>query len=194
MNAPRQSPRSLPLVLMLLVVVLPGVIALTLYLSGWRPHQVGGHGEFLQPPAPLDGITLMTAEGAVMPLHRLRGKWSLLYLPPAACDSACVATLYGMRMAHLAQGKEQARVRRLVVSLSADLGRALRGKDGDLLTLTGTAAQRAELLAHLRDNATQAHIYLIDPLGNAILRYPQDVDPSGIRKDLTHLLKHSWVG
>ena len=38
------------------------------------------------------------------------------------------------------------------------------------------------------------HIYLLDPLGNLMLRYPRDADPSRMKKDLERLLKVSQVG
>jgi hypothetical protein len=37
-------------------------------------------------------------------------------------------------------------------------------------------------------------IYLIDPLGNLVLRYAPGADPSGIRRDLARLLRLSQIG
>jgi hypothetical protein len=36
-------------------------------------------------------------------------------------------------------------------------------------------------------------IWLIDPLGNVMLRYPPGADPTGMKKDLTRLLSVSQV-
>ena len=38
------------------------------------------------------------------------------------------------------------------------------------------------------------HIYMIDPLGNLMMRFPKDVDPSLMAKDLKRLLKVSQIG
>ncbi|MDP3715723.1 MAG: cytochrome C oxidase subunit I, partial [Burkholderiales bacterium] len=38
------------------------------------------------------------------------------------------------------------------------------------------------------------HIYLVDPLGNVVLRYPRDADPTRIKKDLQRLLRVSRIG
>jgi hypothetical protein len=38
------------------------------------------------------------------------------------------------------------------------------------------------------------HLYLVDPLGNLILRYPRDADPSRILRDIGRLLKASQIG
>ena len=56
-------------------------------------------------------------------------------------------------------------------------------------------AQGNELLAKLPAGASvRDHIYLVDPLGNVMLRYPRDPDPSRVKKDLTRLLKVSRIG
>jgi hypothetical protein len=38
------------------------------------------------------------------------------------------------------------------------------------------------------------HIYIVDPLGNLMMRYPRDADPSKIKKDVVKLLKVSRIG
>lgn len=169
--------RHLPLALLTTLALLPALVAAGLYWGGWRSEGHRAHGRFLTPPAVLGG-----AEGVA------QGDWTLLYLTPAACDPVCVKALHGLRMAHLAQGGEQGRVRRLALTPDAALARALAAAD------SGLAAHPAppDLSARLGD--ASPGIYLIDPRGNAILRYAPDADPRGLRQDLAHLLKHSWVG
>lgn len=176
-----------PLAVMLLVVVLPSAIALALYFSGWRPAGSNIHGEFLRPPPSLAGLDL-----AAGPDAGHAAVWRLLYLPAGECERSCVAALYGLRMAHLAQGKDRQRVSRVVLASTAELAAHLARQDQEIRVLAPD--RRAPLLGALQQDAGQAAIYLIDPMGNAILRYPEDADPNGIRKDLAHLLKHSWVG
>ena len=38
------------------------------------------------------------------------------------------------------------------------------------------------------------HIYMIDPLGHLMMRFPKDADPNKIKKDLYKLLKASAIG
>jgi hypothetical protein len=173
-----------PLLAMVILVVLPTAVALALYYTGWRPAGSASHGELLRPPPSLAAAGLPGAAD--------EPRWGLLYLPAADCDRACVAALYGLRMAHLAQGKDRPRVRRYVATDSPRLAASLVREDRELRLLS--AEQRGRLLEALRETGGQPRIYLVDPRGNAILRYPQDADPNGIRKDLGHLLKHSWVG
>ena len=63
--------------------------------------------------------------------------------------------------------------------------------EGTWLVRGGSSA----LLKALPASGTPAdHIYLVDPLGNLVLRYTYDADPSRIIKDLTRLLKTSGIG
>jgi len=40
----------------------------------------------------------------------------------------------------------------------------------------------------------QNAIYLVDPLGNLMMRFPPDLEPKSLLKDLKHLLKVSRIG
>ena len=42
--------------------------------------------------------------------------------------------------------------------------------------------------------ALSDHIYLVDPLGNLMMRFPADPNPSRMKKDLIRLLKASRIG
>ena len=164
------------------VCVAPVLAGWAIYLSGWTPSATGNYGELI-PPRPLSAPAL----GA------LRGKWVLVTFDAAACDAYCEKKLYFLRQVRKAQGKEFERVERLWV-------------------LTDGATPRAELLAAIEGtrivrlknipgagtgdfpgNPVQ-HIYLIDPLGNLMMRFPPDPDPSRMVKDLQRLLKTSRIG
>jgi cytochrome oxidase Cu insertion factor (SCO1/SenC/PrrC family) len=200
MNATVPAPagwRSSRLILLALVlaVVLPGAIAMGLFLTGWRPASLTSHGEFMHPPAQIDTVRVSRSSGETIDLAALRGKWTLLYLMPADCPRACVASLYGMRMAHIGQATEMDRVQRLVVTVDAAQAQDLARRDAGLVAVSAASDQLALLRQRLTmAPADAAPVFLIDPMGNVILRYRQDTDPAGLRKDLTHLIKHSWVG
>jgi hypothetical protein len=70
--------------------------------------------------------------------------------------------------------------------------------DGVVEDFRGTWLVRAAasgLLNHLPAQGARAdYIYVIDPLGNIVLRYMRNADPAGMIKDLTRLLKTSGIG
>jgi len=105
------------------------------------------------------------------------------------CDAACGRKLYAMRQARTMQGKEQDRiVRAWFVLGDAEPPAALLAQHPDLLVVRVPEA----VPARFPDGANP--VYLLDPLGNLVLRYPDDPDIKGIARDLARLLKASRIG
>ena len=160
---------------------LPVVAGWVAYLTGWVPGTTSNYGTLLQP------------KSLAMPaFEALRGKWVLVQFDGAACDAWCEQKLYTMRQVRRAQGREMHRVERLwIVTDSAAPRPAL------LAAIEGTRIARGEgRLAALfpAGDVPSEHIYLVDPLGNLMLRFPRDPDPSRMVKDLERLLKVSGFG
>jgi len=171
------KPRT-TLLLIALACAAPVILATLAYYFGWAPGSSSNYGELI-PPRPLDGA----------PLEKLRGKWVLVSFDASACDSYCEKKLYFMRQTRRAQGKEQVRIERLWLLTDAGRPRA------ELLTaLEDAHVAPAEGLAKSFPGNPSDHIYLVDPLGNLMLRFPRDPDPKRIIKDLTRLLKYSRIG
>jgi hypothetical protein len=183
-----------PVILLLALAAMPVLVASVMYFSGWRPSGDTSHGELYRPAQPLAEFSLRGADGSAFGPAQMKGKWTLIYLMPASCEADCVRALYVMRMAQLGQGREQERVRRVVAGAAAQI-EEIRRADPALVALSGTAEELQRLAAQLvvaQDRGPR--IYLADPMGNLVLRFDPAADPAGLRKDLGHLLKHSWVG
>jgi hypothetical protein len=96
-----------------------------------------------------------------------------------------------MRQVRLAQGKNMDRVERVWLLLDAGPPpqEIARLYDGAVI-----ARATPELLAALPAADVRDHIYLLDPRGNLILRFPKHADPKRMIKDLERLLKYSSIG
>ena len=152
----------------------PFVLATLAYRLQWGlSGESTNYGELVTPQA-------VAAPG----LDKLRGKWVLVMADAAACDAYCERKLYFMRQVRRAQGKEQERIERLW--LLTDDGKP---RPEVLAAIEGTRTQRANVPVFLKD-----HIYVVDPLGNLMMRFPRDPDPSRMIKDLQRLLKYSRIG
>ncbi len=162
------------------VCVAPVLAGWILYLFHWTPGATGNYGELIAP---------RTLSGP--PLEALRGKWLLVSFDAAACDAYCERKLYFMRQVRKAQGKEFERVERVWVVTD---GQAPRPEL--LAAIEGTRVFPLKNPAFTADFPGTAvrHIYLVDPLGNLMLSFPQDPDPSKMVKDLQRLLKYSRIG
>ena len=169
------------LVLLATVFALPVALAAIAYVFDWAPGTSSNYGELVTPPRPLE----------VPPFDALRGKWVLVSFDAAACDAYCERKLYFMRQVRRAQGKDQDRVERLWVLTDAAQPRAEL-----LAAIEGTRTARgAALAARFPAAGSHAeHIYVVDPLGNLMMRFPRDPDPSRMLKDLQRLLRLSQVG
>lgn len=187
--------------LLMLLFVFPVVLATLLYLTGWRPSSIGNHGELIQPARQLGGATLHTLDGKPANFGELRGKWIMVHIGPSSCPADCMKSIYYMRQVHAAQAKEIGRVQRVFIATDIGAADALKVKLADypeMWVWTGEKKALAEVLQSFGidagQSAQQQGVYLVDPLGNLIMRYPPGMDPGGMLKDLTRLLKYSWVG
>jgi len=186
------------------VLLLLGLFLLPIVAAIWyRPSATMNSGELVVPARPLAEATLRTLAGEPFPTGRLGSKWSLVYFGTATCGQPCVDNLYKMRQVRLAQGKELSRVQYVYVVMDGPLDEAtIQGtmsQHPDALVLTG---DQDAIDAWVRQFTIEAgsprdgldRIYVVDPLGNLMMSYPADADPSGMRKDLARLLKVSRIG
>ena len=150
------------------------------------------YGELLE-TRPLPQARLQLIDGTPFQLDRLKGKWLLLMVDSGGCDEYCRRKLLNLRQLRLTQGKDMDRIERvwLFNDNTAPPAAVITDFPGTWLV----RAAGSELLAQLPAQRTPAdHIYVVDPLGNLVLRYPRDADPTKIIKDLARLLKTSRIG
>ena len=158
----------------------------------WQPQGGMNYGELIR-ARPLSDPPLRHLDQRAFRLSEFRGKWILLQLDQADCAAACQAKLYDMRQVRLAQGREMERVERVWLILDeAPLQRLLmREYDGTRML----RAAGSPLLAEFPPaGSARDHIYVIDPHGNLMLRFPKDADPRKMNKDLARLLRASRIG
>lgn len=185
----RRPPRLArhPLVWIALVALAPIVASYTVYYFFPRTAAVN-YGTLLA-TAPIPGVEGTLADGSPFRLDELRGRWVLVALGAGECSAGCERRLYATRQARTMQGKEQDRVVRVfLLSGDATPAPALPAQDSGLVV-----ARVASAVAAKFPGGTNA-LYLVDPLGNLVLSYPEDPDIKGIAKDLTRLLKASQIG
>ena len=179
-----------PLLLLLTLFLLPLAIGGGLYAYGWHPSKPGNHGEILSPPRPLP--PLADASGKLLGKADFDGHWSLVVAGAGPCDAACKQWIVATRQVHVALYKQMGRVQRTWLSDQPMPDSApLLAIQPDLHTaVAGSEAARAAF-----DLSTSGHrVYVVDPMGQIILRYAPDADPRGILKDMERLLRFAWAG
>jgi hypothetical protein len=173
------SPR-VKLALIGLACAAPFILGTAAYLLDWAPGEAANYGELIA-PRPLSGP----------PFDALRGKWLLVSFDGAACDAHCEKKLYFMRQLRTAQHKNMGRVERLWLLTDAGKPRAelLAAIEGTRLAALKDGAAANQFPGDIAD-----HIYVVDPNGNLMMRFPRDPDPSRMLKDLQRLLRLSQIG
>lgn len=161
-----------------------------------KPQGRTNYGALIDPRAhPIPVLGTKTLDGRPMPLEALKGKWIMLQAGDAECQEPCRKMLHDMRQLRLAQGKDMDRIERvwLITDEEPLETMLIREYDGTHLLRAKPDALQAWLPAE--PGTTPAdHIYMIDPLGNLMMRFPKDADPNKIKKDLAKLLKASRIG
>ena len=175
---PRRSGRThLIIMLVIAAVSLFGSYSLFLTTRDGSPWGTTNNGAFVTPPLTLAELEIPTTERPIA-----TGEfWWLLTVVPAACETSCEETLHLLRQMH--------------ILLNKDSDRAVRG----LLAAEAPAPallERYPALAFGRSAAKdlEAGVYIVDPLGNFVFKYPLEVDGSAMLKDLKRLLKVSQIG
>jgi hypothetical protein len=175
---------------LLAICAVPTVAAWLAYFV-WPPQSRTNYGELIE-PHPFRDEELRGVDGAPFRLSQLRGKWVLLQIDSGACAEGCRRKLLYMRQARLAQGRDALRIERvwlLADAATPDPG-LLRDHDGiHVLRAPGPLTREFPAARSATD-----HIYLVDPLGNLMLRFPGDPDARRMTKDLARLLRVSRVG
>lgn len=164
----------------------------------WHPGGRVNAGELIQPARPLPALALplLSSERRTDPQF-LKGKWTFLYVQRGPCDDECRRHLYDTRQVRLALDREMNRVQRVFIGDAdcCDLPE-LKAAHPDLTVIRASSADDALLaLLPMRADAINAHrVYLIDPLGNAMMFYAPDAKPKGMLEDMKRLLRLSSIG
>ncbi len=170
--------RSQMKLLALLALFAAPILAAWLAASYWTPQRLANYGELL-PPKPLRLPVLTAPGGQTRAWAELRGKWVLLVVAPAGCDADCSHAAWLARQVRLAQGRERDRIERVFLSTQAEMNWPY-----------GNEVYRA-VLAQPSEALARGGLFLVDPMGNLMLRFPQHADGERVIRDLHRLLQAS---
>jgi hypothetical protein len=180
------------LILLGAISLAPFAGSLLLYYF-WKPQSFTNYGELVE-AIPLAGVTIPARDGKPLRFDDLRGDWIFLMADSGNCDEYCQSKLYVMRQIRLTQGKDQQRIER--IWLIPDGVRPPPGIESEYLGTRAILSATDDFLGRLpAHDSPRDHIYVIDPFGNLMMRFPRNVDPQRMKKDIDKLMKVSggWV-
>jgi hypothetical protein len=185
--------------LILLVCALPVIASYVTYFF-IRPGGRTNYATLIEPQRPLPGLEILPAQdlsGRPVPLTVLKGQWLIVVVGPGNCDrdKACENRLFMQRQLREMAGAERDRVDKVWLVDSPDpvapaLLAAVQAQPG-VKVLRVDRAALGSWLQPAFGHAIEDHLYIVDPLGNWMMRAPANPDPMKLQKDLERLLRAS---
>lgn len=165
------------------------------YAGGWRPAGSTNHGELISPARPLGVPPLQTLDERSVPADLLENHWSLVFVGDGRCNEACRESLWVMRQTRLLLAEDRDRVQRVFIAEGECCDRPfLDTEHPGLVTIRAQDAAARAWLAGFPTQADTPFIYVVDPLGNLMMRFDARENPKGLLQDLEKLLKLSHIG
>ena len=158
------------------------------------------HGEILNPIVHISSFKLTDEANKIIPKAELTYKWRLISFVGKDCDQACENRLYDTRQIHTSLGKDQHRLIRMFIHLEAAgeaLVKLIDATHENVIHVNGDVNTIKEVLGiNIRDDAsiTNNEIYIMDPMGNVMMRFTKDQLNKELLFDLKKLLKASQIG
>ena len=194
-DARRTASGRLKMLLVLLICAAPVVASyFTFYVI--RPEGRTNYSELISPLRPMPPeLPLTDLQGAPVKAESLRGQWLIVVVAGGACDAACEKHLWLQRQLRETLGREKDRVDKLWL-ISDDAPPRAQTLDA-IRTNTEMTILRAPMgalsawLAPGEGHALGDHVYIVDPLGNWMMRSPADPEPAKLKRDVEKLLRAS---
>ena len=182
---------------MLLVLLACAAPVLLSYLTYYviRPEGRVHHGELIEPQRMLPAASAKDLQGKDLPLAQLKGQWLLVAVGSSECTDKCERLLFVQRQLHKLLNKESDRLDRLwlITDQSAPKNELLAAIEGATV-LRVTPEVLSQWLLPATGRSVEEHLYLIDPMGNWMMRfnYPEDAKTVvDMKRDIERLLRAS---
>ena len=193
-DSPRNTAGRWKMIAVLLVCAAPVIASyFTYYVI--RPEGRRNYGELITPQRPLPAIVTVDLNGKAGDLPALKNQWLLISVASADCDTACQKRLYFQRQLRESLGKEKVRVDWVwLVTDTAAIDARLKPALTEATVLRVSAGALAQWLPPASNQRMEEHLYVVDPLGNLMMRFPANMDAAGAAKakrDLDRLLRAS---
>jgi hypothetical protein len=188
--------RTLALLAALFLVPL-ALAFFTYYGSSWRPSRTVNHGRLISPPQVLPSVSLpqvLPAPVAAAPAL-FRAQWSLVYVGSGACEANCREGLFVMRAARLGLNNDMTRVAQVFLVTGDCCAREyLAHEHPGVRVLDAQGVAGAPLLRAFPAPERAHTLFVVDPLGNLMMRYDARQNSRGLLEDLQKLLRLSHIG
>jgi hypothetical protein len=193
-----QSRRGRITMLLILAACALPVIASYFTYYVIRPQGHANYATLIEPQRPLPALDLLPAQdldGHPVALTTLKGQWLLVVVAPANCGALCEKNLFLERQLREMMGAERDRIAKVwLVDSPEPVAPAVAAAVAAKPAVVTYRVERAALARWLEPQAghtLEEHLYIVDPLGNWMMRTPANADPVKLKKDVDRLLRAS---
>jgi len=190
--ARRTASGRLKMFIVLLVCAAPVVASYLAYFV-IRPEGRTNYSELIEPLRPIPAaLPLADLQGRPIATESLKGQWLLVVVSGGMCDKRCEHYLWLQRQLRETLGREKERVDKVWLIDDAAIPRS-----ATLDAIAGATVLRVphdalvEWLTPAPQRTLEQHIYVVDPLGNWMMRVPVDPEPAKFKRDVEKLLRAS---
>ena len=182
------------MLLVLLVCAAPVVASYFTYYVV-RPDGRRNFGTLIDPQRSLPDLNATALDGKIVNLQALKGQWLFVSVGGGACDQACAKYLYLQRQVRETLGKEKDRVDWVwLINDDVPVPDTLQPALAGATVLRVPPQPLAAWLQAQSGSALPDHLYLVDPIGNWMMRFPPNLDPEGAlkaKRDIERVLRAS---
>lgn len=191
----RQASGRLKMLLVLAVCAAPALLSYFLYYVVRPTGGATAYGTLIQPSVPMPAVQAQTLDGQPRALRGLAGQWLLVLVDGGACTADCEKRLFMQRQLREMNGKERERIDKLwLVIDDAPVSPALMQALAATPAMNVLRLPRAAVAAWLKPAEGQVledHLYIVDPVGEWMMRAPANPDPAKLKRDVEKLMRGS---
>ncbi len=196
MNKTQDTPeKSTTTLWILLAISIVPFVAAYAYFTFGNFTSFSNNGEILEQVIDIGNLELNDQNGNAIERESLTKKWRMILIVNSNCEKNCQLSLYNMRQLNVALGKHYDRFRHMLIHsapMNNDFSELVQTEYKDALHAytSETILQKVFYDKNIYSNT----IYIMDPIGNIMMRFDPNMDPKLILKDLNRLLKVSQIG
>ena len=191
---PQRRSGRVQMLLVLLVCALPVLASYYTYFV-IRPGGSTAYSSLIQPVRPMPDVVARSLTGQPQALRALSGQWLLVVVSGGDCGADCEHQLFLQRQLREMTGRESDRIEKLWLLIDdAPVPAALRAAVEATPAMNVLRLPREVVGAWLKPSPGQKledHLYIVDPLGDWMMRAPAQADPIKLKRDLDRLLRAS---
>jgi hypothetical protein len=193
-DAKRTGHGRLRMLMVLLVCAAPVIASYFTYYVV-RPEGRRNFGELIQPMRALPDVVVNRLNGDALRLPDLKGQWLLISVAGGDCQEDCQSQLYLQRQILTGLGKDRPRTEWVwLIPDQAQVPSALLPGLKDATVLRMESGALTQWLQAAPNERLQDHLYLVDPHGQWMMRFPPKLSTEGAiktKRDLERLLRAS---